>query len=59
MLSKYEANQVFPIRGPSKALRPLEQEEMMFKLLGKEPKFLKMPISIMDFVVGVLDFLIV
>ncbi|MED6221238.1 hypothetical protein PIB30_052579 [Stylosanthes scabra] len=51
-------NRVLPIGGPGKALTPLEQGEMLFKLLGKEPKFLKVPIGIMDFAIGVLDFLV-
>ncbi|KAK8332070.1 hypothetical protein V6Z12_A10G116200 [Gossypium hirsutum] len=44
--------------GPGKALTPLEQGEMLFKLVGKEPKFLKVPIGIMDFAIGILDFLV-
>ncbi|GMN46502.1 hypothetical protein TIFTF001_015684 [Ficus carica] len=51
-------NRVLPIGGPGKALTPLEQGEMLFKLLGKEPKFLKVPIGIMDFAIGILDFLV-
>lgn len=31
-----------------------EQGEILFKLLGKEPKFLKVPIGIMNFAIGVL-----
>ncbi|XP_031473549.2 divinyl chlorophyllide a 8-vinyl-reductase, chloroplastic-like, partial [Nymphaea colorata] len=51
-------NKILPIGGPGKALTPLEQGELLFKLLGKEPKFLKVPIGMMDFVIGVLDFLV-
>ncbi|KAI4303205.1 hypothetical protein MLD38_038865 [Melastoma candidum] len=58
VLSADRINQVLPIGGPGKALTPLEQGEMLFRLLGKEPKFLKVPIEIMDFVIGVLDFLV-
>lgn len=58
VLSEDKINQVLPIGGPGKALTPLEQGEMLFKLVGKEPKFLKVPIEIMDFVIGVLDFLV-
>ncbi|KAF5202074.1 Divinyl chlorophyllide a 8-vinyl-reductase protein [Thalictrum thalictroides] len=57
VLSKDRINQVLPIGGPGKALTPLEQGEMLYRLLGKEPKFLKVPIEIMDFAIGVLDFL--
>lgn len=58
VLSEDKINQVLPIGGPGKALTPLEQGEMLFRLLGKEPKFLKVPIGIMDFAIGVLDFLV-
>eukprot|EP00262_Sarcandra_glabra_P022001 TRINITY_DN951_c0_g1_i1.p1 TRINITY_DN951_c0_g1~~TRINITY_DN951_c0_g1_i1.p1 ORF type:complete len:409 (-),score=65.70 TRINITY_DN951_c0_g1_i1:84-1310(-) len=49
---------VLPIGGPGKALTPLEQGEMLFRILGREPKFLKVPIGVMDFAIGVLDFLV-
>lgn len=58
VLSEEKVNQVLPIGGPGKALTPLEQGEILFRLLGKEPKFLKVPIEIMDFAIGVLDFLV-
>lgn len=58
VLSEDKINQVLPIGGPGKALTPLEQGEILFRLLGKEPKFLKVPIGIMDFAIGVLDFLV-
>lgn len=58
VLSEDKINQILPIGGPGKALTPLEQGEILFRLLGKEPKFLKVPIGIMDFAIGVLDFLV-
>ncbi|GAV87357.1 NAD_binding_10 domain-containing protein, partial [Cephalotus follicularis] len=58
VLSADKINKILPIGGPGKALTPLEQGEMLFKLLGKEPKFLKVPIGIMDFAIGALDFLV-
>ncbi|XP_038877599.1 divinyl chlorophyllide a 8-vinyl-reductase, chloroplastic [Benincasa hispida] len=58
VLSEDKINQVLPIGGPGKALTPLEQGEILFRLLGKEPYFLKVPIGIMDFAIGVLDFLV-
>ncbi|XWS14020.1 hypothetical protein CRYUN_Cryun36dG0088100 [Craigia yunnanensis] len=58
VLSEDKINQVLPIGGPGKALTPSEQGEILFKLLGKEPKFLKVPIGIMDFAIGILDFLV-
>ncbi|CAL4922652.1 unnamed protein product [Urochloa decumbens] len=50
-----KVNKVLPIGGPGKALTPLEQGEMLFRLLGREPKFIKVPIQIMDGVIWVLD----
>lgn len=58
ILDEDKINQVLPIGGPGKALTPLEQGEILFKLLGKKPKFIKVPIEIMDFAIGVLDFLV-
>ncbi|CAN6295103.1 unnamed protein product [Urochloa humidicola] len=50
-----KVNKVLPIGGPGKALTPLEQGEMLFRLLGREPKFIKVPIQIMDAVIWMLD----
>lgn len=58
VLSENKINQVLPIGGPGKALTPMEQGELLFRLVGREPKFLKVPIEIMDFAIGVLDFLV-
>ncbi|KAL3505784.1 hypothetical protein ACH5RR_031166 [Cinchona calisaya] len=58
VLSENKINQILPIGGLGKALTPLEQGEILYRLRGKEPKFLKVPIEIMDFAIGVLDFLV-
>ncbi|GMP76756.1 hypothetical protein CsSME_00033300 [Camellia sinensis var. sinensis] len=58
VLSQDKFNRVLPIGGPGKALTPLEQGEILFRILGREPKFFKVPIEIMDFAIGVLDFLV-
>ncbi|CAK9145522.1 unnamed protein product [Ilex paraguariensis] len=58
VLGEDKINQVLPIGGPGKALTPLEQGEILFRIVGKEPKFIKVPIEIMDFAIGVLDFLV-
>ncbi|WOL06732.1 divinyl chlorophyllide a 8-vinyl-reductase, chloroplastic [Canna indica] len=57
VLDEDKACKILPIGGPGKALTPLEQGELLFKLLGREPKFFKVPIEVMDFVIGVFDFL--
>ncbi|XP_058208577.1 divinyl chlorophyllide a 8-vinyl-reductase, chloroplastic [Rhododendron vialii] len=58
VLSEDKINQVLPIGGPGKALTPLQQGEILFRLVGKKPNFIKVPIEIMDFAIGVLDFLV-
>lgn len=58
VLSEDKINQILPIGGPGKALTPKEQGEILFKLLGQEPKFFKVPIGIMDFAIAVLDSLV-
>ncbi|EPS66272.1 hypothetical protein M569_08504, partial [Genlisea aurea] len=50
-------NRVLPVGGPGEAVTPLEQGELLFRLAGKEAKFVRVPIGIMDFVIGVLEFL--
>ena len=49
-------NKVLPIGGPGEALSALQQGTMLFELLDMEPKFVKVPIEIMDGVIKVLDF---
>lgn len=58
VLSEDKINRVLPIGGPGKALTPLEQGEILFRLVGKKPNFIKVPIQIMDFAIRVLDFLV-
>ncbi|KAL8515550.1 hypothetical protein ACS0TY_014293 [Phlomoides rotata] len=58
VLNEDLSNRILPIGGPGDALTPLEQGEMLFRLAGKKPNFLKVPIQIMDFAIGVLDFLV-
>lgn len=53
-----KVNKILPIGGPGEALTPRQQGEMLFRVLGKEPKFLQVPIQIMDFAIGIFDFLV-
>ena len=48
-------NKVLPIGGPGEAMSALQQGTMLFEILDKEPKFVKVPIEIMDVVIKVLD----
>lgn len=47
-------NRILPIGGPGKAITPLDQGEMLFSLLGRTPKFKKMPIQMFDLIIPVL-----
>lgn len=50
-------NRILPVGGPGKAVSVRKQGEMLFKLLGKEPKFRRVPIQIFDFIIPVLSVL--
>jgi divinyl chlorophyllide a 8-vinyl-reductase len=50
-------NQILPIGGPGPAITPLAQGEQLFALLGKPPRFKRVPLGLMDAIVGVLSVL--
>jgi divinyl chlorophyllide a 8-vinyl-reductase len=41
-------NRILPIGGPGPAITPLEQGELLFALLGHEPKFRRVPVRVLD-----------
>ncbi|MEQ9259407.1 MAG: NAD(P)H-binding protein [Roseovarius sp.] len=45
-------NRVLPIGGPGPAITPVEQGERLFELLGKPPKFARVPVAMMDAIIG-------
>jgi divinyl chlorophyllide a 8-vinyl-reductase len=47
-------DRILPIGGPGNAITPREQGEMLFSLLGREPKFRRVPIRFMDVVIATL-----
>jgi divinyl chlorophyllide a 8-vinyl-reductase len=47
-------NRVLPIGGPGPALTPLAQGEMLFRLLGREPRFRRVPTALFDVAEAVL-----
>eukprot|EP00667_Euglena_gracilis_P008675 EG_transcript_8798 len=51
-----KVNKVLPVGGPGEALTPLQQGNLLFSILGKDPFFIKVPVALMDAVIGVLDF---
>jgi divinyl chlorophyllide a 8-vinyl-reductase len=50
-------NAILPIGGPGKAMTNLDQANMLFELLGREPKLKKVPIRIFDVIIPVLTLL--
>lgn len=50
-------NKILPIGGPGEAISVREQGEMLFKLLGREPKFKRVPIQMFDVIIPVLSVL--
>ena len=47
-------NRILPIGGPGAAITPLEQGEHLFALLGRTPRFRRVPVGMLDGIVGVL-----
>ena len=50
-------DRVLPIGGPGEALSALQQGEMLFDVLGQEPRFIRVPVALFDAIIGFLDFL--
>ncbi|WP_271078107.1 NAD(P)H-binding protein [Aurantiacibacter sp. MUD61] len=50
-------NCVLPIGGPGPAISPKAQGELLFELLGKEPRFRHVPVKWMDRAIAALDLL--
>jgi divinyl chlorophyllide a 8-vinyl-reductase len=48
-------NRVLPIGGPGEAITPREQGEQLFALMGRPPRFRKVPVALLDTVIAVLD----
>ncbi len=50
-------NKILPIGGPGPAVTPRQQGEHLFHLLNRPPKYRKMPVAVMDAIIGVLSVL--
>ena len=48
-------NQILPIGGPGKALTPIQQGEMLFKLCKKESRFRHVPVFLFDVIIFTLN----
>lgn len=47
-------NRILPIGGPGPAITPLEQGEQLFALTGRPPKYTRVPVAMLDVIIGVL-----
>ena len=45
-------NRILPIGGPGEAVTPRQQGEMLFALLGREPRFTHVPVKLLDGIVS-------
>lgn len=50
-------DRVLPIGGPGPAITPRAQGELLFRLLGREPRVKQVPVALLDVVVAVLGML--
>jgi divinyl chlorophyllide a 8-vinyl-reductase len=48
-------NRVLPIGGPGDAVTPLQQGEHLFALLGRAPRFRRVPVALLDVIIRVLS----
>ena len=49
-------NRILPIGGPGDAITPRQQGEMLFAMLGREPRFRNVPVKLLDVIIGALTF---
>lgn len=50
-----QVNKVLPIGGPGRAYTPLDQANVLFRVAGVAPSYVRVPIEIMDGVIALLD----
>ena len=55
LLDPTKHNQILPIGGPGPAITPLAQGEYLFQLLGKVPRFKRVPVGMLDVIIGLLS----
>jgi divinyl chlorophyllide a 8-vinyl-reductase len=47
-------DRVLPIGGPGEAITPRQQGEMLFRLLGRPPRFTQVPVALLDVIIAAL-----
>lgn len=50
-----QINKVLPIGGPGRAYTPLDQANVLFRLTGLAPSYIRVPIEIMDGTISMFD----
>jgi len=50
-------NRILPIGGPGEAITPKQQGEFLSRLLGHEPRLRRVPVALLDTIIGVLSVL--
>ncbi|KAI0567038.1 divinyl chlorophyllide a 8-vinyl-reductase [Gracilaria domingensis] len=50
-------NEILPVGGPGEAVTPKQQAELLFRLIGRKPKYQRLPIGLMNGAIGFFDFL--
>ena len=48
-------DRILPIGGPGPAITPRQQGDELFTLLGRPPRFKRVPVGLLDVIIGVLD----
>lgn len=48
-------NRILPVGGPGPAITPLQQGEDLFRLTGQEPRYRRVPIALMNVMIGALS----
>jgi len=48
-------NRILPIGGPGEAITPRQQGECLAVLLGREPRFRRVPVALLDMIIGALS----
>ena len=51
-------DRILPIGGPGDAVTPRQQGEHLFALLGREQRFRRVPVAVLDTIVAALDTLV-
>jgi divinyl chlorophyllide a 8-vinyl-reductase len=47
-------NRILPVGGPAPAITPRQQGEFLFELLRQKPRFVRIPIGVLDVIIGAL-----